>query len=648
MRKRLIILLTAVILGVLVAPPSTAAAPVTGKACSKLGQTQLYKFKNYTCIKSGKKLVWSKPVAVSPIAPKPTATPTPTPTPSATPTPTPSATPTPTPTPSATPTPTPTPAQTVNGGLVVPSPKAYPRAVGALNVSTPAVTTSFELPVSVQAPPSGTNVKIWIYNPSDQTTRAGSPGIFLGLPSGDWKFYAANPDGSFYANLPAGTYGFDVVEPNATQYLRKRYAGVVNASGIFSVTGLNANIAGYFTVTVDLAPVTNAMVDELKKKLTALASVPASSFSPVSACQLIDQVTPSRSLSVALTAGFPKVPIRLASYGHIKALIVPVDFTDIVGKDDPLSYFGHIADGVSTFYSKQSYGQLAFDFDVVSNWIHVPFSSTKYGTGATVGAGDPDGYRNAIIALTDGPIDYSSYDAVYFLVPKEMPMANMGWGPAIAYPNWISNGVILSGATGGADMYYNENNGITGATWKWMAHETGHSFGLYDEDFNHQYQTLGSWGIMADSWSKSAIELGAWDRYLQGWLPQSQVNCTQMSELTSDGAATKISPIVRQDKEVKTIMVPLSTSKILVIESRKSESLDIIPTGQEGVLVYTVDMTKGQLGGGYEIQKRIGSTDKNYYSDAALRTGDSITVGGVKITVTALDKSGDTVKISKP
>ena len=635
MRHKASVVLIALVAALFIAPPSYAVAPVTGKACSKLGQTQLYKFKNYTCIKSGKKLVWSKPVAVAVIAPKPSATPTPTPPP------------TPTPTPTPTPPPTPVPVQTVSG-VVVPAPKAYPKVVGTLNASASAVTTSFELPVSVQAPPSGTNVKIWIYNPSDQKTSAGSPGIFLGLPSGDWKFYAANPDGSFYANLSPGTYGFDVVEPNATQYLRKRYAGVVNASGIFSITGLNANIAGYFTVTVDLAPVSNPMVDELKKKLTALASIPASSFNPVSACQLIDQVTPTRSLSVALTAGFPKVPIRLASYGHIKALIVPIDFTDIAGKDDPLNYFGHIADGVSTFYSKQSYGQLAFDFDVVSNWIHAPFSSTKYGTGATVGAGDPDGYRSAIIALTDGPIDYSSYDAVYFLVPKEMPMANMGWGPAIAYPNWISNGVILSGATGGADMYYNENNGIAGATWKWMAHETGHSFGLYDEDFNHQYQTLGSWGIMADSWSKSAIELGAWDRYLQGWLPQSQVNCTQISDLTTDGATTKISPIVRQDKEVKTIMVPLSASKILVIESRKSESLDIIPAGKEGVLVYTVDMTKGQLGGGYEIQKRIGSTDKNYYSDAALRTGDSITVDGVKITVTTLDKSGDSVKISKP
>ncbi|MEY4283035.1 MAG: hypothetical protein RL467_591, partial [Actinomycetota bacterium] len=35
------------------------------------------------------------------------------------------------------------------------------------------------------------------------------------------------------------------------------------------------------------------------------------------------------------------------------------------------------------------------------------------------------------------------------------------------------------------------------------------------------------------------------------------------------------------------------------------------------------------------------------FEDAALRAGDSITVGGVKITVSELSASGDTVKISK-
>lgn len=624
MRYRALPVVSALIVVLLSSTLANAATPVTGKPCNSLGQIQIYKANKFTCIKSGKKLMWGAPVAVTPAAAKPS------PSPSAS--------------PSASPTTTQTQVERVS--ISVPAPKAYPKSVGALNTSNSAPTSSFELPVSVQAPPAGTNVKLWIYNPANQREKAGSPGIFLGANGSEWKYFSANADGSFYANLSAGSYGIDIVEPNTTQYLRKRYSASVSSSGVFSITGLTSNSAGYFTVTVDLLPVVNPAIEALKKKVLAAATMPVSSFVPSSSCQLKDQVTPNRSLSVDLSAGFPKVANRLPSFGHIKALIVPVDFTDISGKDDPLTYFGHIADGVSTFYLKQSYGQLAFDFEVVPTWIHAPFTSTKFGTGGTVGNGDPGGYLNALIALTDGPIDYSSYDAVYYLVPKEMPMANMGWGPAITSPHWTSNGLIMNGATGGADMYYVENNGILGGTWKWMAHETGHAFGLYDEDLNHASQTLGHWSIMAMSWSNHAIELGAWDRYLQGWLPQTQVNCVELSSLTTDGSVTKISPVVRLDKEIKTILVPLTSSKILVIESRKKESLDNIATNNEGVLVYTVDMKKGQLGGGYEIQKRVGSTDPNF-EDAALHAGDSITVNGVKITVIELSSAGDSVKVSK-
>ena len=624
MRHKALPVISALIVALLSSTLANAATPVVGKPCNSLGQTQIYKASKYTCIKSGKKLVWSAPVAITPVAAKPSPSPSVSPT--------------------ALSTGTQTQAERVS--ISVPAPKAYPKLVGALNTSNSAPTSSFELPVLVQAPPAGTNVKLWIYNPANQREKAGSPGIFLGATGSEWKYFSANADGSFYANLSAGSYGIDVVEPNTTKYLRKRYAANVNSNGVFSITGLTSNSAGYFTVTVDLLPVVNPAVEVLKKKVLAAATIPVSSFVSSSPCQLKDQVTPNRSLSVDLSAGFPKVANRLPSFGHIKALIVPVDFTDISGKDDPLTYFGRIADGVSTFYLKQSYGQLAFDFEVVPTWIHAPFTSTKFGTGGTVGNGDPNGYLNAVIALTDGAIDYSSYDAVYYLVPKEMPMANMGWGPAITYPHWTSNGVIMNGATGGADMYYVENNGIVGGTWKWMAHETGHAFGLYDEDLNHASQSLGHWSIMAMSWSNHAIELGAWDRYLQGWLPLSQVNCVEFSSLTVDGSVTKISPVVRLDKEIKTILIPVTSSKMLVIESRKKESLDNIVTTNEGVLVYTVDMKKGQLGGGYEIQKRVGSTDPNF-EDAALRTGDSITVSGVKITVTELSNVGDTVKISK-
>ena len=61
-----------------------------GSTCKVLNQKVVYQNKSYTCIKSGKKLVWNKGVAVK----KPTPRPTPTPTQSLSPTPSPSPTPT--------------------------------------------------------------------------------------------------------------------------------------------------------------------------------------------------------------------------------------------------------------------------------------------------------------------------------------------------------------------------------------------------------------------------------------------------------------------------------------------------------------------------------------------------------------------------
>jgi hypothetical protein len=97
--KLLALLITALTLAFI--QPIALAAVKPGTACKVLGKTSTSSGVKYTCIKSGKKLVWNKGVAVK----KPTPTPSPTPSP----TPTPMPSPTPTPTPSPTPTPTPTP-----------------------------------------------------------------------------------------------------------------------------------------------------------------------------------------------------------------------------------------------------------------------------------------------------------------------------------------------------------------------------------------------------------------------------------------------------------------------------------------------------------------------------------------------------------
>jgi len=81
-------------------PLNAFAVVKAGTACTKLGATSTIAGKKYTCIKSGKKLIWDKGVAM--IKPLPTITPTPTPRPEVTPTPT--STPTPTPIPVVLPT----------------------------------------------------------------------------------------------------------------------------------------------------------------------------------------------------------------------------------------------------------------------------------------------------------------------------------------------------------------------------------------------------------------------------------------------------------------------------------------------------------------------------------------------------------------
>jgi M6 family metalloprotease-like protein len=74
MRKRILVSLTVTLTAALLGPMATAAVK-PGTKCSKQGQTITYAAIKYTCVKSGKNLVWSKGVAVKKSVPVPTPTP---------------------------------------------------------------------------------------------------------------------------------------------------------------------------------------------------------------------------------------------------------------------------------------------------------------------------------------------------------------------------------------------------------------------------------------------------------------------------------------------------------------------------------------------------------------------------------------------
>jgi hypothetical protein len=96
--------LLALLLSLSLISAPTFAAVKAGAKCTKAGATATASGKKFTCVKSGKKLVWNKGVAIK-AAPMPSPIATPLPSPSPTPEPTPTPTPTSTPIPIPTPTP---------------------------------------------------------------------------------------------------------------------------------------------------------------------------------------------------------------------------------------------------------------------------------------------------------------------------------------------------------------------------------------------------------------------------------------------------------------------------------------------------------------------------------------------------------------
>ncbi|NBP22945.1 MAG: hypothetical protein EBV39_06045, partial [Actinobacteria bacterium] len=81
MRRKLAALISlSLTIWILPATTAVAANPKAGAQCSKANQVKIYKGMSYTCIKSGKKLVWSKGKKVTSAKTSSTTSATPTPT----------------------------------------------------------------------------------------------------------------------------------------------------------------------------------------------------------------------------------------------------------------------------------------------------------------------------------------------------------------------------------------------------------------------------------------------------------------------------------------------------------------------------------------------------------------------------------------
>ena len=125
MKRFLVIVLTPLLISSYLIHGAAAASPAAGSKCSKVGQTAISAGKTFTCVKTGRLLVWNKGVALK----KPSVTPMPQSSPS------PISSPAPTPVVSSSPTPTPTPTPQIKNQIPITLPVPITGSINFTNAA---------------------------------------------------------------------------------------------------------------------------------------------------------------------------------------------------------------------------------------------------------------------------------------------------------------------------------------------------------------------------------------------------------------------------------------------------------------------------------------------------------------------------------
>jgi len=408
-----------------------------------------------------------------------------------------------------------------------------------------------------------------------------------------------------------------------------------------------------------LAPLAPAYaVDEaLRNGFPSVANLESTPLN-TSACKLPYAYGEMNSL------GFPMTPNRLPNTGTHRELIIAVDFPDAPFKGDAKAFLERFTNPivVSDFYDFNSYGKVKVEFDVYPEIVRLPEASASYG-------GDKykvvlknntwsnDLIHKAAISVLDQKIDLSKYSALATIVTGGETLSLAGGYASPVSPGFFrfKNGSFNHASLLGAGwVAESADPEATELSWRVLAHEIGHLFGFIDiymyNGETYKQTTPGPFDLMgfAASWAPT---LSAWNRWLMNWVTDSQVICMDIKSPDIQREITSLNT----PNGLKAVVIRISNTKLLVIESRKNNKFDTL-SGNEGLLVYSVDLAIKSGEGSVRIvpelnemtalpeDKALGDIPR--FLTGTLKAGEYVSYQGLLIENIASFSTGDTIRIS--
>jgi M6 family metalloprotease-like protein len=364
------------------------------------------------------------------------------------------------------------------------------------------------------------------------------------------------------------------------------------------------------------------------KPFTPLASLSnAALFSNLDKCKIID----GDPQTTNMTAGFPIPDGRIDLVKGAKMQIIGADFPDkIGGTKSPKELNQSLTSSVEKFWTAQSSIPVKFDWKWSSDWIRMPNSINSYSLGGSFFQGkfNPEAYFNfakEIISKTDSDIDFTGVNFLFIVFPPGIKNEEIGTflvhtqGTYSTREGNIFNLIMAGGDYNSASTYI---------------HEFGHALGLTDIRDTLDLGNQKSDGMYYDIMNNPTYpELLVWHRYLLGFLENSQIHCIN----SSDASTHWLVPVASVSKQVKGIIIPLSSTEAVIVESRRAIGFDTalsLRSDLVGAVVYTLD-------------SKIPYRRTPVKVAQVLKNNDSVNVGGYKITVIESGNFGDVIKVEK-
>ena len=401
-------------------------------------------------------------------------------------------------------------------------------------------------------------------------------------------------------------------------------------------------------------------------------------------------ITPGPSMcrprgTSSTTVGFPLPDWAAPSVGTMRVAVLFLDFPDVQATYSTETEAAHGLPYAEEYLEAASYGQLDVEFVPLHGWLRTPRSVDDYLVDTAIGEIRVSPGTEAI-RLADPRFDFSGFHVVMTVLSS----AHFNAGDHTSAGAPTDEGVIGSMAQINTaphpDLGEPEQWGTT------AAHELAHGLGLTDlysydaRDYRlpkapaNRRWIRSEFGLMGlrtafiasptdrrlslevrlpgrtvtvYNYSLNAHEMLAWSRWQLGWIDESQVRCVTVPDVT-----VVLGPVADPGDAVAMAAVPLSSSEVLVMESRRRIGYDsgrdyrdtdvegTLPVlAHEGVLVYTVDAS---LAAGELPARLVGDRGDGLFDEYPLLTrGQQVSVRGYTITVIASHRNTHTVTITK-